>query len=149
MALSETGLFKGISAHLDEQVPASFWYEKKESELHGVTENIIYWENEKKYIHLINEAGEFYETKEYQKSATKFKKAFKLKEKHFNRNRYNAACSFALSDDIESAFIQLFILANNSSNYLEIERLISDTDLENLHEEQRWNELIAIVKLKE
>ena len=119
---------------------------KKELELHGVTENITYWEKEKKYKHLINEAGAFYDTKEYQKSAMKYKEVFKLTEGVYNRDRYNAACSFALADDRESAFIQLFFLANNSSNYLRIDKLFSDVDLENLHEDQRWNELIAIVK---
>ena len=119
---------------------------KKELELQGETENIIYWEKEKKYNGLIDEADAFYDTKEYQKSANKYKDALKITEKPFFRDRYNAACTFALADDIESAFIQLFILANNSSNYLEINSLISDTDLEKLHKDERWNELIAIVK---
>ncbi len=119
---------------------------KKELELYGETENIAYWEKEKKYRDLVLEADTSYETEEYQKSANIYKEAFKLTERPFHRDRYNAACSFSLSADRESAFIQLFILANNSSNYLEIDRLMSDNDLENLREDQRWIELIAIVK---
>ena len=120
---------------------------KKELELHGVTENIIYWENKKKHIHLINEADEFYETKEYQKSANKYEEAFKLVEYVSENDRYNAACSFALAENIESAFNQLFIIANDPYKFKDYNWITQDSDLEILHKDQRWNEIIAIVKL--
>jgi hypothetical protein len=122
---------------------------KKELELHGVTENIISWENEKKYIQLINEADVFYETKEYQKSANKYEEAFTLIDHVPENDRYNAACSFALSENIESAFNQLFIIAKSPYSYHRYDWVTKDSDLNILHNDQRWNELISVIRLNQ
>ena len=120
---------------------------KKELEQHGLTENIIYWEKEKKKTLLLKEADAFYDAKEYLKSANKYEEAFKLMDVVTSRDRYNAACSFALAEDIESAFNQLYIIANEPYKYKSYSWILKDTDLNILHSDPRWEEVIAIVKL--
>jgi hypothetical protein len=118
---------------------------KKELELHNIPNRISYWEKEKKYNLLVNEAGEFYDTKEYQKSVNKYKEAFEQREPKLN-DRYNAACSFALTKDVESAFGQLFILIKGTSRWNKNDWVLRDSDLEILHKDKRWNEITSIIK---
>jgi hypothetical protein len=120
---------------------------KKELEQHGLTENIIYWEKEKKYTLLLKEADAFNDTKEYLKSANKYKEAFALNINIPRNDRYNAACTFALAEDIESAFAQLHIIAKEPYKYDNYTWMIKDSDFNNLHSDSRWEEVIAIVKL--
>lgn len=99
-----------------------------------------------KYYELKVEAENLYELKEYQQSAIKYQEAFEQGDV-YHIDRYNAACSFALAKDIESAFNHLFELANGESKYKNYQHITSDTDLDILHMDKRWDELIAIVKL--
>lgn len=121
---------------------------KNELELHKIT----YWDNQDKYDDLVIEADLYYESKEYQKSALKYKEAFELLEAHpdqveaYQEDRYDAACTYALVEDVDSAFSQLFILANGPSKYNDYERITNDSDLDILHKDKRWNELIALVE---
>jgi len=60
---------------------------------------------------------------------------------------YNAACVLALSNEIDSAFEQLFIIANNG-NFPNLEHILTDSDLNSLHQDKRWNELIEMIRAK-
>ncbi|MDB9961166.1 DUF6090 family protein [Oceanihabitans sp.] len=120
---------------------------KKELERFGLTENVIYWEKEKKNTLLLKEADAFYDSEDYLKSANKYKQAFEQMTLVSIGDRYNAACSFALAEDIESAFAQLHIIANEPYKYENYNWIIKDSDFNNLHNDPRWEEVIAIVKL--
>lgn len=110
--------------------------------------NITYAQTENKYPVFINEAWELYELKEYKKSADKYKEAFdQIDGKAYPNDRYNAACSYALAEDIEKSFYHLFRLAENEiTKYKNYGHLTTDTDLDILHKDKRWNELLKIVK---
>jgi len=101
------------------------------------------------YAELITEAWSLYESKEYLKSGQKYNEAFNaLDGKEMSCcDRYNAACSWALANKIDSAFEQLFIVANSGS-FPNIEHIISDADLISLHKDKRWNDFIEIIQSK-
>ena len=101
----------------------------------------------KKYTELVQEAINFYKSKEYLKSGQKYNEAFIAfggKGIISDRYRYNAACSWALANESDSAFIQLFHIAENH-NYTNIEYITKDTDLNSLHKDERWSILINII----
>jgi hypothetical protein len=110
--------------------------------------NIAFGQNQEKYPEFIKEAWKLYESKEYKKSAKKYKEAFgQIDGKASPNDRYNAACSYALTGDVENSFYHLFRLAENpKTKYKNYGHITRDTDLDILHKEKRWNELIAIVK---
>ncbi len=60
-------------------------------------------------------------------------------------DRYNAACSWALANQPDSAFVQLFKIAEKG-NYTNYGHITTDTDLNTLHNDERWNRVIEIVK---
>ncbi|MCT4665295.1 MAG: hypothetical protein N4A45_08710 [Flavobacteriales bacterium] len=108
--------------------------------------NLTFGQNLEKYTEFKKEAEKFYDAKEYQKSADKYKEAFdQIEGKAYPNDRYNAACSYALAKDIKTAFYHLFRLANDS-DYKNYGHITTDSDLDLLHKDKRWNELIAIVK---
>lgn len=99
-----------------------------------------------KYDDLVTEANKLYEQKSYTASARAYKEAFdQLGGKATPDDRYNAACSYALAGNTDTAFYHLFRLANDSGfdNY---NHLASDTDLKSIHGDKRWNKLLDIVK---
>ncbi|MCL2434645.1 MAG: hypothetical protein FWD09_00730 [Lentimicrobiaceae bacterium] len=98
------------------------------------------------YSELIQEAWAMYEVEEYPMSAQRYEEAFKtLGGKGLVRDRYNAACSYALANKIDAAFVQLFKIAKRG-NYTDFEHITTDADLNALHNDKRWTKLIKIVK---
>lgn len=110
--------------------------------------NISFGQNQEKYPEFVKEAWKLYESKEYKKSADKYKEAFdQLEGKAYPNDRYDAACSYALAGDIENSFYHLFRLAENpKTKYKNYGHITTDTDLDILHKDRRWEKLIAIVK---
>jgi hypothetical protein len=108
--------------------------------------NYTFGQNNEQYIELIKEAINFYKNKEYLKSAQKYNEAFiLLGNKATVNGRYNAACSWALANEIDSAFIQLFYIAENDK-YTDIEYITKDSDFVSLYEDARWEKIIEIIK---
>lgn len=116
-----------------------------------LSENVLevvrkYYKTYKPNEYII-EADNLYYSKEYLQSANKYKEAFdQLEGKASAYDRYNAACSYTLAEDGESAFYHLFQLSNSATKYKNYDRITTDPDLNILHNDKRWNELIAIVK---
>jgi len=110
--------------------------------------NFTFGQNQDKYSEYVKEAWGFYESKDYKKSAAKYKEAFdQLEGKAYPNDRYNAACSYALSGDIETSFYHLYRLAENpKTKYKNYGHITTDADLDILHKDKRWSELISIVK---
>jgi len=101
-----------------------------------------------KYLELIDEAWELYEGKEYLKSGQKYAEAFATWGNQGTLDdRYNAACSWALANQPDSSFVQLFKIAE-SGYYTDLGYITTDSDLNSLHTDERWNEVIGIIKSK-
>lgn len=104
-------------------------------------------ENQDNYSLFAREAWKLYEAKDYQRSAEKYKEAFdQIEGKAYPNDRYNAACSYALAGDIDNSFYHLLRLANSITKYSNYNHLTTDGDLESLHKDKRWQELLAVVK---
>jgi hypothetical protein len=100
----------------------------------------------KEYYEFITKAEKLYEEKEYKNSALSYSAAFKtLGWKGIPNDRYNAACSFTLANMVDSAFFQLNVIATKS-NYSNYAHISTDEDLLNLHNDNRWNPLLELIK---
>jgi hypothetical protein len=108
--------------------------------------NLSFGQENEKYSELINEGWKLYQTKEYLKSAEKYSEAFNVsKGEEKSSDRYNAACSWALANKIDSSFIQLFKIVKYH-NYTNYNHITTDTDLTNLYSDKRWGEIVELVK---
>jgi len=98
-----------------------------------------------KFDLLIRKADSLYQIKDFLNSGFAFSEAFKSPEsKPTSNHRYNAACSWALANNPDSAFFQLnYITAIN--NYTNYGNLKSDPDLISLHNDSRWKSLLESV----
>ena len=98
------------------------------------------------YSMLVIKADSLYQIKDYEKSAFAYSEAFKtIGWKGLSNDRYNAACSWALSNKPDSAFFNLNRIASKS-NYSDLDLIISDQDLTSLHNDNRWKLLIDHIK---
>ena len=87
-----------------------------------------------------------YEIKDYLESAQKFSEAFKATGGQSNAmDRYKAACSWALANEIDSSFVQLF-KAVNEHEYSNYDHITTDPDLDELFYDPRWKELLVVVR---
>lgn len=108
--------------------------------------NLSFGQDREKYSELIKEAWNLYETKDYKQSAEKYSEAFvALGNKGNISDRYNAACSWALAKEIDSSFVQLFRIAEKG-NYSNYGHITTDTDLDILHSDKRWSEVLDKIK---
>jgi hypothetical protein len=99
-----------------------------------------------KYAELTEKAWSLYESKNYLASGETYAQAFvALGGSGVVTDRYNAACSWALANEPDSAFVQLFKIAEKG-NYANYNHITNDTDLKPLHQDIRWVEVIALVK---
>ncbi len=102
--------------------------------------------NTGRYDVLIRKADSLYRVKEFEKSAFAFSEAFKVPDGKITMNhRYNAACSYALANDADSAFFYLNYLTLSMS-YTNYGHIKSDPDLKSLYTDSRWEPLLEIVK---
>ncbi len=106
--------------------------------------NFSFGQSTETYDELINEAWELYESKEYLKSGLKYSEVFAAYGGSLE-DRYNAACSWALANQPDSSFIQLFKIVE-LGNFTDLNHITTDSDLNSLHADERWNEVIGIVK---
>ena len=103
-------------------------------------------QDREKYSMLIREAWGLYKTKDFLESGLKYSEAFgALGGQGKVNDRYNAACSWALANQSDSAFFQLFEIAEKG-DYSNLGHITTDSDLSSLHKDQRWSKVIGIVK---
>lgn len=99
-----------------------------------------------KYDELVEQAWKLYQEKSFQQSGEKYAEAFVARgNRGLVSDRYNAACSWALAGQQDSAFVQLFKIAEKG-NYTNYGHMTQDPDLHSLHADARWPEVLAIVK---
>jgi len=98
------------------------------------------------YNDLIREAQNFYANKSYKRSAETYTRAFRANGWNaYHADRYDAACAWTLSGNKDSAFYQLFKVAG-TFKYDNYDRISGDSVLTSLSRDQRWGELLDIVK---
>lgn len=99
-----------------------------------------------KYYKFIEKADSLYAAQDYKNSAFMYSEAFKENGwKGYSHDRYNAACSWALANYPDSAFFNLFKIAD-FLDYMDYNHITTDIDLNSLHEDKRWQILIKKVK---
>ena len=107
--------------------------------------HIAFGQNDE-YYHLVKKADSLYNIKDYMNSSLTYSEAFKSKGwKGSSEDRYNAACSWALAGNKDSAFFNLERITDKL-NYSEYDHIISDKDLISLHSDNRWEPLIQKIK---
>lgn len=102
--------------------------------------------NPQKYSDLIRKADSLYNAKEYKNSAFTFSNAFKANNwKATINERYNAACSWALANYLDSAFYNLKYITT-LMNYANYGHIKSDPDFKSLYNDTRWKSLLEAIK---
>lgn len=99
------------------------------------------------YQSWIKKAKGAYDAKEYQKSAETYSTAFiSLKNRGLQEDRYDAARAWAKVGNADSTFFQLNRILERMyfANY---EELIEEKAFESLHQDARWQPLVAKVKI--
>ena len=98
------------------------------------------------YSKWVAKGDSLYNAKDYKQSSVCYTNAFAANDgKAFPDDRYNAACVWSLAGNNDSAFYNLNRLATKAA-FANIDHLISDPDLNNLHTDNRWTPLCDLVK---
>jgi len=95
------------------------------------------------YTSILAEADRLYNSKEYEKSVSKYKEAFKIEQKKAG-DLYNAGCSASLLGDKKLAFEWLNLAFKNG--WTNTKHLKTDTDLTALHDSKKWNKLLTAMQ---
>lgn len=90
-------------------------------------------------------ANDAYNKKNYSESAKLYVQAVENGENEAP-NAYNAACSFALIGDKETAFT--YLQKSVDLGYTNVRHMTSDSDLKSLHSDARWKKIIDEAKAK-
>lgn len=107
--------------------------------------NLSFGQDREKYLELINHAQSLYENSEYEKSGLKYSEAFiAFGNQGERKHRYKAACAWAMSSKIDSAFVQLYKISKNGS-YSNHNYIAKDSKLNILHHDKRWSKVLAYV----
>jgi hypothetical protein len=98
------------------------------------------------YYKYIAIADSLYSLKEYKTATGFYSEAFKSYGwKGYENDRYNAACTWALEGNSDSAFYQLERIATKK-NYSNYNHITKDIDLVSLYKDSRWKPLIDLIK---
>jgi hypothetical protein len=98
------------------------------------------------YHTLIQRADSLYETKQYLNAGLTFSAAFQaFGGLGFANHRYNAACSWALAGNADSAFYNLQRIVDRAK-YADYQQITSELDLIAIHQDPRWQALLLQVK---
>jgi hypothetical protein len=94
------------------------------------------------YKNLTKKADSLYEIKNYKYAALLYSKAFAtLRGMGRVKDRFSAACSWALADYPDSAFYQLEKIASKGF-YCEHEKLTKENALNSIHDNPRWKPVL-------
>jgi hypothetical protein len=109
--------------------------------------NSAWSQDEDKYEEFVDKGWELYQSQDYQESAAAYENAFEqLNGYAYEVDRYNAACSYALVGNADDAFRHLKHLAEDpETHYRDLGHITTDPDLNSLHEDERWTDLMAMV----
>ncbi len=107
----------------------------------GISQMVI----PKVYFELIKRGDSLYLEKEYIKSALTYSEAFRSNNgMGIGKDLYKSACSWALANYPDSSFRKLDKLSNGT--FLDYNQVAANTDLLPLHNDIRWEPLLAKIK---
>ncbi|RPI17364.1 MAG: hypothetical protein EHM58_09420 [Ignavibacteriae bacterium] len=106
-----------------------------------LSSSVLYAQDD--FYSLISKGDELYRNRQYKESAETYDKAFKAGTPNALQY-YNAACSWALAGDKEKAFVYLKNAVDKG--WTNIEHVKLDQDLNSLHADKRWNEIITQIQ---
>jgi len=96
----------------------------------------------KSYYECVRVADSLYKIKNYKSAAINYSKAFEANNsKGFPVDRYSAACAWTNAGDFDSAFYNLNRIVT-FTNYFDFVDISIDPNLNLLHKDLRWQELI-------
>lgn len=105
------------------------------------------------YDDNIEEAEDYFESKDYSKANEYYKRAFKIVNENVisSDERFDASISFMLSNDIKSTYEQLFKIYKIEvfDEYTNYENIINEEAFEKLHSDKRWKKLTRKLKKKQ
>lgn len=101
--------------------------------------------NTKSYSELIRAGWKLCLEKDFIESAKIYEQAFKTNPNAPLNDRYNAACINSLAKNTTAAYKHLFVAANELKWY-DINHLKNDSDLTNIKNDKRWNQLISTMQ---
>jgi hypothetical protein len=97
------------------------------------------------YHSLTNQADSLFEAGKFNNAALKYMRAFEVAGgRGIVKHRYRAACSWAETSNIDSAFVQLNQIATKGK-YPNMPQITSEKHFLSLHEDRRWKPLLAII----
>jgi len=98
------------------------------------------------YNQFVGQADSLLQLGQYSSAATAYSTAFKsIGWRGYTPDRFNAARAWAMSGVLDSAFFNLFRIAEKA-NYDDIAQLTSELDLQPLYKDARWDSLCIKVK---
>lgn len=101
-----------------------------------------------RYQDLVNDAHQLYEGKEYLKSAQQYSKAFNVEGNgSLTLDRIAAASAWSQAELHDSAFVQLFRVAQDSTFTNYVWMVVHQPGLNPLHTDNRWNKVIETIKI--
>jgi len=101
----------------------------------------------KKYVAFVKQADSLYSIKDFKNSALRYTAAFKSnKWTGLLVDQYNAACSWALANEPDSAFFRLNSIAG-ILNFSDISHISNDPNLKTLYTDNRWKPLLEKIRL--
>lgn len=105
-------------------------------------------QDNKSYKNLVNEARKFHESKDYIKSAQQYSEAFNIvKNGALTHDRIDAASSWTQANFHDSAFVQLFKVAQDSAFTDYVWMIVHQSGLNPLHKDIRWYMFIDSIKI--
>lgn len=100
----------------------------------------------KEYPIFIKKADSLFKVKDFKNSGIAFSSAFKSNGfRGLLNDRYNAARSWSLANNADSAFFQLFRITEKA-NYKDYDRVVKEEDFISLHSDVRWIKLLDLIK---
>ena len=102
----------------------------------------------KQYLKISSKARWLYEEKDFIKSGLTYDSLFKkYKNIGYKKDKYNAACVWAMAGNNDKAFFYLE-QAVIIDEWVNVPNILSETDLDTLHTDKRWQPLINKVMLR-
>ncbi len=107
--------------------------------------NQINGQEELSAFEIKKEADNYYNAKNYNSATHKYIKLIELSDFKIKKSiaAYSAACCLSLQKRVDSSFVLLNTAIKYGFNYKS--HLIQDSDLDNLHDNPKWNELIDLI----
>ncbi len=102
--------------------------------------------NYEQYDNFVKKADSLYHVKDYKNAALAYSNAFKsIGWIGTQKDRYNAACSWALAGVADSAFFQLYNIVNKA-HFIDYGQITTDRDFQSLQQDKRWKPLLETIK---